>query len=73
MLAAVAGSRCDAHPPAPTFDDTLPGGDRGTTVAMRGKVLLVHFRATSCIACVKEMPALVATHHRYQALGLETA
>ncbi|MDP1646758.1 MAG: TlpA disulfide reductase family protein [Rubrivivax sp.] len=72
MLAAVAGSGCDARPPAPTFDYTLLGGARGSTEALRGKVLLVNFWATSCVTCVKEMPALVATHHKYRAHGLET-
>lgn len=40
--------------------------------ALRGKVVLVTFWATSCATCVKEMPAITATHERYRSRGYET-
>lgn len=72
LLAAAVGSGCDARPPAPPFDFTLLDGERGSTGALRGQVLLVNFWATSCASCVREMPALAATHRKYRARGLAT-
>lgn len=40
--------------------------------ALRGKVVLVNFWATSCQSCIHEMPALIDTHKKYQARGFET-
>ena len=37
-----------------------------------GKVTLVNFWATTCISCVKEMPALVDTHQKFKDRGFET-
>jgi len=39
---------------------------------LKGKVVLVNFWATSCTACVKEMPSLITTHRRYEGKGFET-
>lgn len=47
-------------------------GSQHHTQELRGKVSLVHFWATTCSVCVKEMPQLVALHRRLQARGLET-
>ncbi len=63
---------CAGRDAAPTFSYTLLDGNKGDTQALRGKVLLVNFWATSCVTCVKEMPALVATHNKYQPRGFET-
>lgn len=38
---------------------------------LRGKVVLVNFWATTCPACVKEMPELVQVYKRYRARGFE--
>jgi peroxiredoxin len=35
-------------------------------------VTLVNFWATTCVTCVKEMPALVATHQKFAPRGYET-
>ena len=63
---------CGGRDPAPSFGYTLLNGAKGHTDALRGKVVLVNFWATSCVTCVKEMPALVATHERFKARGYET-
>lgn len=46
-------------------------GERIQLRDLRGKVVLVNFWATTCPACVKEMPELVKTYHRYHPKGLE--
>ena len=47
-------------------------GSKTTTGALRGKVVLVNFWATSCKVCVHEMPKIVATHQQFRARGFET-
>jgi len=71
-LAAVALPACSSRDPAPDFAYTLLDGSKGNTQALRGKVLLVNFWATSCVTCVKEMPEIVATHRKFQPRGYET-
>lgn len=58
--------------------DTVPNvalvslkGERYHLQDLRGKVVLINFWATDCPGCVKEMPRLVDTYHRYQARGVE--
>jgi len=41
---------------------TLLDGSKGSTEMQRGKVLWVHFWATTCATCVAEKPRVVATH-----------
>lgn len=57
---------------APALTVTTYQGQKLELNALRGKVLLVNFWATSCTTCVKEMPALVATHNKYAAQGYAT-
>ena len=71
-LAAWGLVGCGAREPAPQFSYTLLDGSKASTDALRGKVVLVNFWATSCVICVQEMPALVATHQKFQARGFET-
>ncbi len=72
-LPAAAGlAACARREPAPDFAYTLLDGTRGHTQALRGKVLLVNFWATTCAVCVAEMPKIVDTHRRFQARGFET-
>ena len=47
-------------------------GDHFTLSALKGKVVLVNFWATSCTVCIAEMPKLVQTHEKYRQRGLET-
>ena len=57
---------------APTVQYTLLDGSKHSSDALRGKVVLVNFWATSCTTCVKEMPQLIATHQKYKDRGFET-
>ena len=61
-----------AREPAPAVSYTLLDGSKASTEAMKGKVLLVNFWATSCTTCVAEMPQIVATHEKFRARGFET-
>ena len=72
LALGLALSACGGRDPAPNFSYTLLDGARLSTQALRGKVVLVNFWATSCVTCVKEMPALMSTHRKYQAQGFET-
>ncbi|HEX9184229.1 MAG TPA: TlpA disulfide reductase family protein [Burkholderiales bacterium] len=49
---------------------TLSGKDL-STAALRGKVLLVNFWATSCVACVEEMPKMVEAWRKFSPRGYE--
>ncbi len=57
---------------APSVAYTLLDGTPSSTDALRGKVVLVNFWATSCVSCVHEMPRIAATHERFKARGFET-
>ena len=70
FVTALAG--CSGREPAPRFSYTLLDGARASSDSLRGKVVLVNFWATSCAACVQEMPQIVATHRKFQARGFET-
>ena len=72
-VAAMAAWRGTSAPePAPAVSYTLLDGERGSLEALRGKVVLVNFWATSCATCVAEMPAIAATHGRFKSRGFET-
>lgn len=58
--------------PAPDVAYTLLDGSQHRTAELQGKVVLVNFWATSCSTCVKEMPELVETHHKFKSRGYET-
>jgi peroxiredoxin len=57
---------------APQSSFVLLDGSKTSTAAMKGKVTLVNFWATSCTSCVAEMPQLVATHEKYKSQGFDT-
>lgn len=69
-LLGLAG--CAGREAAPESNFVLLDGSRASTADLRGKVTLVNFWATTCVTCVKEMPALIATHHKYAERGYET-
>jgi peroxiredoxin len=62
----------DVRQNTPSVAYTLLDGTASSTDALRGKVVLVNFWATSCTTCVHEMPQIVATHERFKARGFET-
>ena len=57
---------------APQSTFVLLDGSSKTTADLKGKVTLVNFWATSCAACVAEMPRIVATFDKYHAQGFDT-
>jgi peroxiredoxin len=58
--------------PAPDVAYTLLDGRQAHLSALRGKVVMVNFWATSCTTCVHEMPQMIATHEKYKSRGYET-
>ena len=68
-VALYVGTGGSAAPPS-TF--VLLDGSSKTTADLKGRVTLVNFWATSCTACVAEMPRIVATHDKYRARGYDT-
>jgi peroxiredoxin len=70
-LLAAGGYVYTRPEPAPMVQFTpLSGGKLGME-ALRGKVVLVNFWATSCESCVHEMPKMVETYRRYAPRGYE--
>ena len=57
---------------APDVRYTLLDGRQAELKALRGKVVLVNFWATSCTTCVKEMPQFVNLHKQFKSAGFET-
>ncbi|GAA6142808.1 TlpA disulfide reductase family protein [Hydrogenophaga sp. 5NK40-0174] len=69
-LALVSG--CGARDAAPQSEFVLLDGSKTDTAALKGKVVLVNFWATTCVSCVKEMPELVHTFDKYKDRGFDT-
>jgi peroxiredoxin len=65
-------SGCSVQDPAPASTFVLLDGAQTTTADLKGKVTLVNFWATTCVSCVKEMPALVSTYNKYKNQGFDT-
>lgn len=72
VVAFAAWAFWTARPVAPSVTFVSLQGEKITTESLRGKVVLVNFWATDCATCIKEMPALIDTHKKYQARGFET-
>ncbi len=62
---------CSA-PAAPDVRFTTLDGQTTPLSALRGKVVLVNFWATTCTTCVAEMPQLVDTYTKFAPKGFET-
>jgi peroxiredoxin len=71
-MAASGLAGCSRPEQLPDFSYTTLDGRRASSSALRGKVVLVNFWATSCASCVAEMPQITATHQRFKARGFET-
>jgi peroxiredoxin len=65
-------SGCGTRDAAPASTFVLIDGSQSTTADLKGKVTLVNFWATTCVSCVKEMPALTATYNKYKDRGYDT-
>lgn len=74
LAAAATGplSACGGRNAAPDFSYTLLDGRQANTQALRGKVVLLNFWATSCASCVEEMPQITGTHQKFKARGFDT-
>jgi peroxiredoxin len=70
--ASLGLSACAGKDAAPDSRFVLLDGSTLTTEDLKGKVTLVNFWATTCVTCVKEMPALVGTYNKYNTQGFET-
>jgi peroxiredoxin len=55
--------------PASTFSTIT--GEKIALEDLRGKAVLVNFWATTCAGCVREMPGMIDTYHRYRNKGFE--
>jgi peroxiredoxin len=71
-LSYVGSRGVEPYESAPQVGYTLLDGQKGSIDQLRGKVVLVNFWATSCTACVHEMPHIVATHQKFKSRGYET-
>jgi peroxiredoxin len=73
VTAGAIGYRVMTAPtPAPQAQYVLLDGTTIDTQALKGRVTLVNFWATSCVTCVAEMPRIVETYDKYRARGYET-
>ena len=73
LTAGALGYHVMASPaPAPEASYVLLDGSKTTTAALKGRVTLVNFWATSCVTCVAEMPRIVETYNKYRGRGYDT-
>ena len=70
LLVALVGG-C-SQPATPDVSFTTLDGQSSRLSALRGKVVLVNFWATTCTTCVAEMPQLVDTYNKFAPRGFET-
>ena len=67
----VAGCAFTSYDTAPEVRFATLAGQQFATSDLRGKVVLVNFWATSCVACVREMPMMVETYRKFAPRGYE--
>jgi peroxiredoxin len=70
-LGAIGYATLATSTPAPQVTFISIQGEKVSTQALRGKVVMVNFWATSCVTCIKEMPAMVDTYNKFKDQGLE--
>jgi peroxiredoxin len=58
-------------PLAPDASFTTLDGKKFSMESLRGKVVWLNFWATSCPACIEEMPDLMKTYNKFQPRGFE--
>lgn len=59
------------RPVAPDVTFVTIKGEKIPADALRGKVFMVNFWATSCTTCVAEMPQMVETYNKFKPQGME--
>lgn len=70
-IIAAAAAAFTQRSAAPQVKFVTLSGETLATSDLRGKVLLVNFWATSCAACVKEMPRMVEAYRKFAPHGYE--
>jgi peroxiredoxin len=68
---AVMGYLALQKPMAPDVTFTTLEGKKLSMASMRGKVVWLNFWATSCPACIEEMPDLMKTYNKFRPRGFE--
>lgn len=63
---------CSPPATAPDVSFTTLDGQTSKLSALKGKVVLVNFWATTCTTCVAEMPKLVDTYNKFAPRGFDT-
>ena len=58
-------------PLAPDATFTTLDGKKFSMESLRGKVVWLNFWATSCPACIEEMPDLIKTYNKFRPRGFE--
>ena len=71
-MSAMGLSACGNSNAAPASRFVLLDGSTLTEADLKGKVTLINFWATTCVSCVKEMPALANTFLKYKDKGYDT-
>lgn len=71
-VALIALLNACSQPAAPDVRYTTLDGQSARLGALKGKVVLVNFWATTCTTCVAEMPKLVETYRKFASRGFET-
>jgi peroxiredoxin len=72
LAISAAGLTACSSSAAPESTFVLLDGTQLNSRALKGKVTLVNFWATSCVTCVAEMPKIIATHDQYKSRGYDT-
>lgn len=72
LVAVAVGYLMRDQTPAPPITLTTLNGKPLPLAALKGKVVIVNFWATSCPGCIAEMPDLVRTHQAFAPRGVET-
>jgi len=71
IAAGVSFALLTRDAPAPEVRFVTLTGQNFATSDLRGKVVLVNFWATSCVACVEEMPKMIEAWRKFSPRGYE--
>ncbi len=71
LLLAGLGYTLTRMKPAPDVEFSTTTGQPMQLKALRGKMVLVNFWATTCSGCIAEMPRLIEAYRRHRQQGFE--